>query len=585
MSRKYHPADASVAVRDGADNGGGDLEAPQLDLLPPLPVTSHDHVRSTQPRPGTPGPVVPLTTKREIEFLRLRSRRSRGAHRLLVHGPAGSGRRTLVEAVVAAEAPHHRHVVRASGPTIGDFELAIRRQLTEQSVMLQPDTAATVRQLLEGHRELLLAVFDPPSLALLESFLPSDINGLVIVSAVDARWPSDAAVELGAFEPDEVFAVFRQVSPHTMHRSGVGDRHLIARVVLLAAELGKPGDGFPIDDLLGKGRSVPDAEQLPAAVGHVIDRLNGGQRDLLGLMAILGPGWVPYDLLEAGLARSGRDEHRQGGVGEVARGLAALGLITAGDVSAYIDPAIWYALDAQPPGRAPKRSNQRLDAAAAAVLDESELPDERLLPVLHYVHCGLTTAGTPAGPDLPRRTAEVLANRGALLAAEWYFDMLVDSSAAQYGRVHVETADALNDRGLVRAERGDLQAALRDFEEALAILGTSKQTAPLRRALLWANAGRADLGLRRYARAIEAFERASALLRSSPDGTAFHEVMVLAMLASAAHSLNDDRRARSSLRDARHRAAAITEAAEAAEVGRELRRLEGLIGSEGGSAV
>jgi len=482
-----------------------------------------------------------------------------------------------VEAVVAAEAPHHQHVVRASGPTIGDFELAIRRQLSEQGVALQPDTAETVRQLLEGHRQLLLAVFDPPSVARLESFLPDEIGGLVIVSAVDAKWPNDAEVELAALEPDEVFSVFQQVSRHTMHRSGVGDRHLIVRVVLLAAELGKPGDAFPIGDLLGEGPSVPEADQLAVAVGRVIDRLDSAQRDLLDLMAVLGPGWVPYDLLEASLARSTRDEQRQGGIPELARGLAAMGLITAGDVSAFIDPAVWHALGEQSPGRALKRPSQRLDSAAVALLDESDVADDHLLPVLHYVHCGHTTGALPSAA-LTRRAAEVLADRGALLAAEWYFDALVGATVARHGRIHVETADALNDRGLVRAERGDLQAALHDFEEALAILGTSKHTAPLRRALLWANAGRADLGLRRYARAIEAFERASALLRSAPEGTAFHEVMVLVMLASAAHSLNDDRRARAALRDARQRATAITDGAEAGEVGRELRRLEAQIG-------
>jgi tetratricopeptide (TPR) repeat protein len=329
---------------------------------------------------------------------------------------------------------------------------------------------------------------------------------------------------------------------------------------------------------------VPAPGQLAVAVGRVVDRLDGAQRDLLGLMVVFGPGSVPYDLLDAGLPRSGRDDQRKGGIAELARGLARHGLITAGDLTAHIEPAVWQTLDQHSTGRAQKRSSQRLDTAAAAVLDEPDLTDERLLAVLHYVHGGLASGGTGPGADLTRRVAEVLADRGALLAAESFFDALVEATVARYGRVHVETADALNDRGLVRAERGDLQAALRDFEEALAILGTTKQTAPLRRAVLWANAGRADLGMHRYARAIEAFERASALLRSAPGRTAFHEVMVLAMLASAAHSLNDDRRARAALRDARHRAAGITDTAEAEEVARELRRLEAQIGTDSGAA-
>jgi tetratricopeptide (TPR) repeat protein len=315
----------------------------------------------------------------------------------------------------------------------------------------------------------------------------------------------------------------------------------------------------------------------------VVDQLDGVQRDLLGLLAALGPGSVPFDLLEAALARSGRDEQRKGGLAELADGLARVGLVTVDGTSVHIDGAVWHALDEQSGARGPRRPNQHLDTAAGAVLDEPGLPDDRLLPVLHYVDGGLASGGTTPGTGLTRRAAEVLADRGALRAAESLFDALVAAAVAKHGRVHVETADALNDRGLVRIERGDLQAALRDFEEALAILGTAKQTAPLRRALLWANAGRADLGLRRHARAIEAFERASALLRSAPEETPFHEVMVLAMLASAAHSLNDDRRARAALRDARQRADAITGAAEAAEVARELRRLEGQIGTERGS--
>lgn len=519
-----------------------------------------------------------LTSERELEFWRLRTKRAKGAHRLLVHGPLGSGRSTFVDAVVAAESSNYAHVVTARCPTLGELELAIRRQLADRGIDCHGDTARTVRELLAARKQLLLAVVDPPSMEFLDRCIPDEVGGLVMLGSRDGRWSHDAGLEFGMLGGDELYAVFQSARRHTLHRSAIPDRKLLPSVITLASELGQPDDAFPIDDLLDPEAAVGADEQLAMALKKPVARLETRARQLLSVLVQLGPGFVPDHLLGVGLGLdAGADVHHV--VSELNDELVEARLTHPADGGARIDWATWEALGDNTLARPQRKAVQRLRdrALSLARSGTDELTPETLAAVLRLVENLAAETGSPDG-ELLEACAAAMADRGALRAAEAMFGTLVDHG--DDGARADAQADILNDRGLVRFELGEVTAALDDFERALALFESVGDVTPMRKALVLANVGRTHARLQRHAEAAAAFERASALMRSATEDTAFHEAMVSIMLARSAAGLNDLRRARAALRHVRQSADQIADPAQASAVRHELRRVADLVGEE-----